>query len=425
MSNYTIKIPDIGEGITEVEVVEWFVQKDDIVAEDQNVASVMTDKVSVQISSPVAGKVIRLGGEAGVILAVGADLVEIALAESDVAVAASEPAAKPEASQTQVAGPVALVPASKAKPEAELTSEKPEHLSTPLTETTPHQRLLQKVQASPAVRKRAAALSLDLNQLAQRLQKNQLSHADLDQFLSGQGAQQGATAAGTITTIPLRGVRRQIAKKMLEATQNIPHFSYVEAVDVTELEAWRQQLNQHWAEQRGHLTLLPFLVRALCLAIKEHPEVNARYDVAQEIIEQYTDVHIAIAIQTDEGLKVPVLQSAQQLSLWQTARAIVELAKAARAGQGDLKAKSTISLSSLGALGGLMATPIINSPEVAIVGVNKQIRTPVVMNDQIQIRTMMNLSSSFDHRIVDGMQAAQFIQTVRSMLEAPHIYLVD
>lgn len=395
MSNYTIKIPDIGEGITEVEVVEWFVQKDDIVAEDQNVASVMTDKVSVQISSPVAGKVIRLGGEAGVILAVGADLVEIALAESDVAVAASEPAAKPEP------------------------------LSTPLTETTPHQRLLQKVQASPAVRKRAAALSLDLNQLAQRLQKNQLSHADLDQFLSGQGAQQGATAAGTITTIPLRGVRRQIAKKMLEATQNIPHFSYVEAVDVTELEAWRQQLNQHWAEQRGHLTLLPFLVRALCLAIKEHPEVNARYDVAQEIIEQYTDVHIAIAIQTDEGLKVPVLQSAQQLSLWQTARAIVELAKAARAGQGDLKAKSTISLSSLGALGGLMATPIINSPEVAIVGVNKQIRTPVVMNDQIQIRTMMNLSSSFDHRIVDGMQAAQFIQTVRSMLEAPHIYLVD
>lgn len=421
MSNYTIKIPDIGEGITEVEIVEWFVQVGDTVAEDQNVASVMTDKVSVEISSPVQGRVMRLGGEAGLILAVGADLVEMEVAEVESASASAETlASEPDQTQTK-SPPVETDSPPRVQSPPLVTTPGP----MPQAESTPHQRLLQKVQASPAVRKRAASLSLDLNQLAQRLQKNHLNHADLDHFLSGNGAPEQFAPVGTITTIPLRGVRRQIAKKMLESTQNIPHFSYVEAVDVTELEAWRLQLNQQWAEQRGHLTLLPFLIRAMCLAIKEHPEVNARYDSAQNVVEQYTDVHMAIAIQTDEGLKVPVLQSAQQLGLWQMARKIVELAKAARAGQGDLQAKSTIGLSSLGALGGVMATPIINSPEVAIVGVNKQVRTPVVINDQIKIRTMMNLSSSFDHRIVDGMHAAQFIQTVRTLLEAPQIYLVD
>ena len=439
MSNYTIKIPDIGEGITEVEIVEWFVQVGQPVAEDQKVASVMTDKVSVDITSPVAGTVASLGGAAGEILAVGADLVDIALsttsatpmvesesesesesvagepgAESLAAVSVPSPSEQPE-SQTKNQAPVDSTPIKSAE-------------AAPAATTTPHERLLHKVQASPAVRKRAARLSIDLPQLAQRLQKNHLTHADLDQQLAGaQGTStfSSSVATGGVHTVPVRGLRRQIAKKMLESSQSIPHFSYVEAIDVTDLETWRQQLNQHWAEQRGHLTLLPFLVRAMCLAVQKHPEVNARYDAEQNTLQQYEDVHIAIATQTNEGLMVPVLEHAQQLSLWEIASNIHDLAQAARAGTGNLSAKSTITLSSLGALGGVVATPIINAPEVAIVGVNKQIRTPVVIDEQIQIRTMMNLSSSFDHRFVDGMHAAEFIQTVRTLLEKPHIYLVD
>ena len=422
MSNYTIKIPDIGEGITEVEIVEWFVRVGDVVAEDQNVASVMTEKVSVDITSPVEGTVVALGGEAGEVLAVGADLVEIALdneaAQSDLQPEPqlslqSDMQANVTPSESIAPKNVAVVPTLTAAPKAEVLC------------STPHERLLQRTQASPAVRKRAANLSLDLNQLAVQLQKNHIGHEDLDRYLAASSTAHAPYTAAAVTAVPIRGVRRQIAKKMLESTQTIPHFTYTEAVDMTELEAWRQRLNQHWAEQRGRLTLLPFLVRAICLALKQHPEINARYNSQENILEHYTDVHIAIATQTDDGLKVPVLQYAQHLGFWEIAQQITELALSARANTGDLQAKSTITLSSLGALGGVVATPIINAPEVAIVGVNKQVRTPVVIDEQIQIRTMMNLSSSFDHRFVDGMHAAQFIQTVRTILETPHIYLVD
>lgn len=439
MSNYTIKIPDIGEGITEVEIVEWFVQVGQPVTEDQKVASVMTDKVSVDITSPVVGTVASLGGAAGEILAVGADLVNIALsAASTTSSIAPEPELEPGASESNTES-LAAVPV--VAPSDQLATQTKNHSSADSTSvkstvtapevastTTPHQRLLHKVQASPAVRKRAARLSIDLPQLAQQLQKNHLTHADLDQQLAGKQSMRtfsSPAATGGFHTVPVRGLRRQIAKKMLESSQSIPHFSYVEAIDVTDLESWRQQLNHHWAEQRGRLTLLPFLVRAMCLAVQKHPQVNARYDTEQNALQQYDDVHIAIATQTNEGLMVPVLEHAQQLSLWEIASRIHDLAQQARAGTGNLNAKSTITLSSLGALGGVVATPIINAPEVAIVGVNKQIRTPVVIDEQIQIRTMMNLSSSFDHRFVDGMHAAEFIQTVRTLLEKPHIYLVD
>lgn len=430
MSHYTIKIPDIGEGITEVEIVEWFVQVNEPVAEDQKVASVMTDKVSVDITSPVAGTVAALGGPAGEVLAVGANLVDIALADANVA-PVDEPQPTPAAVEPVSIATVAQEQNSHSIPSLtpEVNAiEAPPAPSTLSHATTPHERLLHKVQASPAVRKRAASLTIDLSQLALQLQKNHLTHADLDQHLAGSDTSRARTrsaATDAIHTVPVRGLRRQIAKKMLESSQSIPHFSYVEAIDVTELEAWRQQLNHHWAEQRGRLTLLPFLVRAMCLAVQKHPEVNARYDAEQQVLHQYDAVHIAIATQTDEGLMVPVLENAQQLSLWDIAVQIQDLAQKARSGGGDLKAKSTITLSSLGALGGVVATPIINAPEVAIVGVNKQIRMPVVIDEQIQIRTMMNLSSSFDHRFVDGMHAAEFIQTVRAFLEKPQVYLVD
>lgn len=406
MSNYSIKIPDIGEGITEVELVEWFVAEGDIVKEDQNVASVMTEKVAVDISSPVSGTVAVLGGQAGDVLAVGADLIQITLS-------GSETVTKSNKEEVAVADAVvATLPTTVTEP-----ADKPEVSSL-------HQRLMQKIQASPAVRKRAADLSIDLSQVAKQLNKNQLTHADLDQWLT-KNTDVGFTESAPVETILIRGLRRQIAKKMLESSQSIPHFSYVEAVDVTQLESWRQQLNQQWAESRGHLTLLPFLIRAMCIAIAEHPHINARYNAEQETLEQYKDVHIAVATQTPEGLMVPVLQSAQHLGLWQIAEKIRQLAKDAHAGTGALGVKSTITLSSLGPLGGVAATPIINAPEVAIVGINRQIKQPVVIDGQIEIRTMMNLSSSFDHRFIDGLHAAEYIQSIRRILETPQLYLLS
>lgn len=414
MSNYSIKIPDIGEGITEVELVEWFVAVGEAVQEDQQVASVMTEKVSVEITSPVSGQVISLGGQAGDVLAVGADLIQLELNGASPAV---------DETPTLESESIALLSeSSTTQPETSAqTVAEPTPSLMPVV-TTPQQRLLQKVQASPAVRKRAAELSIDLQQLAQQLGKTQLHHADVDQVLQQSAAPR---ATKSVKSIPIIGLRRQIAKKMQESSQNIPHFSYVEAVDVTALEQWRHQLNAQWGQSRGHLTLLPFLVRALCLAIEKHPAINSRYNAEDNALEQYQDVHVAIATQTEQGLMVPVLESAQQLSLWQMAAQIQTLAEQARQGTGSLSAQSTLTLSSLGPLGGIVATPIINAPEVAIVGVNRQVQQPVVIDGDIQIRTMMNLSSSFDHRFVDGLHAAEFIQEVRRILESPQLYLIQ
>lgn len=414
MSNYSIKIPDIGEGITEVELVEWFVAVGEAVQEDQQVASVMTEKVSVEITSPVSGQVISLGGQAGDVLAVGADLIQLELNGAS-PVVDETPTLESESSPL-------LSESSTTQPETSAqTVAEPRPSLMPVV-TTPQQRLLQKVQASPAVRKRAAELSIDLQQLAQQLGKTQLHHADVDQVLQQSAAPR---ATKSVKSIPIIGLRRQIAKKMQESSQNIPHFSYVEAVDVTALEQWRHQLNAQWGQSRGHLTLLPFLVRALCLAIEKHPAINSRYNAEDNALEQYQDVHVAIATQTEQGLMVPVLESAQQLSLWQMAAQIQTLAEQARQGTGSLSAQSTLTLSSLGPLGGIVATPIINAPEVAIVGVNRQVQQPVVIDGDIQIRTMMNLSSSFDHRFVDGLHAAEFIQEVRRILESPQLYLIQ
>ena len=295
-----------------------------------------------------------------------------------------------------------------------------------------HDELLKGILASPAVRKRVADLGLSLAEVARALQLSQLSHGDLDRYLvqQNQVLQQGgqhqsmdsSTAErGGMTKRSVRGMRRQIAQKMERSSQQIPHFTYVESVDVTELERLRATLNNKYVNQRAHLTLLPFLVKGLCLALNEHPRLNAVFDEENYELHEYEDINIGIATQTEGGLMVPVIHAAQYLDIWDCAAAIASLSQAAK--QGTLKHQqatgSTISLSSLGALGGVVATPIINYPEVAVIGVNKIVELPRVQGDAIVIRKIMNLSSSFDHRIVDGYDAASFIQALRAYIEQP------
>ncbi|HLS43229.1 MAG TPA: dihydrolipoamide acetyltransferase family protein [Paenalcaligenes sp.] len=423
MSNYVIKIPDIGEGIAEVELVRWLVRVGDWVEADQNVASVMTDKVSVDISSPVSGRVQQLDGEAGDILRVGADLIQIALGEEGETSNKADEAIHAE-----------TLPAIEETPEPAATVD----AHTPLENDNvaflhpDHDELVKGVLASPTVRKRVADLGLSLAEVARALQLSQLSHGDLDRYLvqQNQVLQQGgqhqsmdsSTAErGGMTKRSVRGMRRQIAQKMERSSQQIPHFTYVESVDVTELERLRATLNNKYVNQRAHLTLLPFLVKGLCLALNEHPRLNAVFDEENYELHEYEDINVGIATQTEQGLMVPVIHAAQYLDIWDCAAAIVTLSQAAK--QGTLKHQqatgSTISLSSLGALGGVVATPIINYPEVAVIGVNKIVELPCVQGDAIVIRKTMNLSSSFDHRIVDGYDAAAFIQTLRTYIEQP------
>lgn len=423
MSNYVIKIPDIGEGIAEVELVRWLVRVGDWIKADQNVASVMTDKVSVDISSPVSGRVQQLDGEAGEILRVGADLIQIALGEEAETLGKLGEDKQPETH-----------PASDAIAEADATADA--HTSMKKGEVAflqpAHDELLKGILASPAVRKRVADLGLSLAEVARALQLSQLSHGDLDRYLvqQNQVLQQGgqhqsmdsSTAErGGMTKRSVRGMRRQIAQKMERSSQQIPHFTYVESVDVTELERLRATLNNKYVNQRAHLTLLPFLVKGLCLALNEHPRLNAVFDEENYELHEYEDINIGIATQTEGGLMVPVIHAAQYLDIWDCAAAIASLSQAAK--QGTLKHQqatgSTISLSSLGALGGVVATPIINYPEVAVIGVNKIVELPRVQGDAIVIRKIMNLSSSFDHRIVDGYDAASFIQALRAYIEQP------
>lgn len=409
---YTIRMPDLGEGITEVEVVAWHVQPGDLVKEDQPLADVMTDKATVEIPSPVAGTVRELGGAVGQVLPVGAMLLSIDTAAHAAAEAASAPpsdtssrkvstAPQPPASATVVA-PVAT-PSGAAVSAAQL----------PL--------------ASPAVRRRARELELDLRSLVGSGPDGRILHSDLDTHAAAAAPPTRSTEpADAAHTVPLTGLRRRIAQRM-EATLSIPHFTYVEAADVTELEALRAELNARHADQRPRLTLLPFIVRAVVQALRDYPELNAHYDAAQGILTTYAAVHAGIAAQTDAGLMVPVLRHAETRDIWASAAEIARLAEAARTGQIPREALSgsTISITSLGALGGIVSTPIVNHPEVAIIGINRIQHKPVFRDGAIVARQIMNLSSSFDHRIVDGMQAASFIQAIRRRLECPALLFME
>lgn len=419
MATHVIKIPDIGEGIAEVELVEWHVKVGERVHQDQNVASVMTDKVSVEISSPVAGTVLSIEGAAGDILRVGADLICIEL-EGESAEQTTLPQQESvEVSETQATSTI----------ESSIAQTTPSENPS----TSSHYELVRGVLASPAVRKRVIDLGFSLKDIAQTMSVERVTHNDVDRYLLAQ--QHNANEPkptptkrnGAVVDVAVRGVRRQIAQKMEQSSREIPHFSYVEALDLSELEQLRASLNTKWGTQRGHLTILSFLVKALCLSLNEHPRLNARFDSANYVLHEYSDINIGIAVQTSTGLMVPVLHQAQSLSLWQIAAKIKGLSQAAKDGRLNLAdaTGSTISLSSLGALGGIAATPIINYPELALIGVNKIVEQPVVVNGAIVVRKMMNLSSSFDHRIIDGYDAAAFIQTMKGYIEQPALMFIE
>lgn len=451
MDKHIIKMPDIGEGIAEVEIVQWHVAVGDEVVEDQVLADVMTDKASVEIPSPIAGSIVSLGGEVGDILAVGSELITLKPHAEHADVSPDRTTSEVQAVAGAMSAPATAVRQDDAQADAAQTVAKPS------TSYVTSGRVIRSegktVLASPSVRQRARHLEIDLQEFGQGRGETPVSHRDLDEYLLSRyeygkaasrpkarqadlSADESGTSAGfddsTFNTttrgdtqIRVMGLRRQIALKMQESKRQIPHFSYVEEVDVTELETLRSTLNEQ-SDDSGRLTLLPFLVRAMVLAIERFPQVNAHYDSENAMITQCGAVHMGIATQTDNGLMVPVLRNAQSCDIWDCGAEIRRLSSAARRGKArrDELSGSTITLSSLGSLGGIAATPIINHPEVAIVGVNRIVEKPVLAGGQLVVRKTMNLSSSFDHRIVDGMHAAQFIQEVRRLLESPVLLFV-
>ncbi|WP_241074660.1 dihydrolipoamide acetyltransferase family protein [Achromobacter insuavis] len=456
MGIHVIKMPDIGEGIAEVELVGWHVKVGDTVAEDQPLADVMTDKATVEIPSPVVGRVVALGGEVGQVMAVGGELIRLEVeGEGNVkgdaaaqkpqagapAPAASAPAAAPAKADKAPAGGVAGQIAASLQSSAAA----PQTPSAPSAPSTPPSRAAaarqapaatrqpgEKPLASPAVRKRAWDLGIELRFVHGSGPAGRVMHEDLDAYLQGQGA---ATAArgpayaerNDEEQVPVIGLRRKIAQKMAESKRRIPHFSYVEEIDVTELEDLRVSLNAKFGESRGKLTLLPLLARAMVIALRDFPQINARYDDEAGQVTRYGAVHIGIATQSDGGLMVPVMRHAETRDLWSMAAEIGRLAQAVRSGGAgrDELSGSTITITSLGPLGGIVTTPVINHPEVGIVGVNRIVERPAFRNGAVVARKLMNLSSSFDHRVVDGMDAARFIQAVRALLEQPALLFVE
>ncbi|AZC30433.1 Dihydrolipoamide acyltransferase component of branched-chain alpha-keto acid dehydrogenase complex [Pseudomonas chlororaphis subsp. piscium] len=428
MGTHVIKMPDIGEGIAEVELAQWHVKVGDLVVEDQVLADVMTDKAMVDIPSPVHGKVIALGGQPGEVMAVGSILISIEvegagnLKASDQLV--KEPAPIKEAAPV-VAPKVETAPVVESKPVA---------ACRPAPQAPVARDADERPLASPAVRKHALDLGIQLRLVQGSGPAGRILHEDLDAYLAQgtQNARSGSAPSGYAQRhdeeqIPVIGMRRKIAQRMQEATQRAAHFSYVEEIDVTAVEELRAHLNEKHGATRGKLTLLPFLVRALVVALRDFPQINARYDDEAQVITRHGAVHVGVATQSDVGLMVPVVKHAEARSLWDSAAEISRLATAARTGKAarDELSGSTITLTSLGALGGIVSTPVLNLPEVAIVGVNKIVERPMVIKGQIVVRKMMNLSSSFDHRVVDGMDAALFIQAIRGLLEQPASLFVE
>ncbi len=424
MGTHVIKMPDIGEGIAEVELSQWHVKVGDLVVEDQVLADVMTDKAMVDIPSPVHGKVIALGGQPGEVMAVGSVLISIEVEGAGNLKESAAPAAVKEA-------PVApkVEAAVESKPAAAAAPRPAAVCQGPIVAREADERPL----ASPAVRKHALDLGIQLRLVRGSGPAGRVLHEDLEAYLAQGQSNASAPAAAAYAQrhdeeqIQVIGMRRKIAQRMQDATQRAAHFSYVEEIDVTAIEELRAHLNEKHGASRGKLTLLPFLVRALVVALRDFPQMNARYDDEAQVITRLGAVHVGVATQSDVGLMVPVVRHAEARSLWDSAAEISRLANAARNGKAsrDELSGSTITLTSLGALGGIVSTPVLNLPEVAIVGVNKIVERPMVVKGQVVIRKMMNLSSSFDHRVVDGMDAALFIQAIRGLLEQPATLFVE
>ncbi len=435
MGIHTIKMPDIGEGIAEVELVAWHVKVGDVVSTDQMLADVMTDKATVEIPSAVAGTVLALGGTVGQVMAVGSELIRIEVEGvgnlKSAAVAAPAqvvaPAVAAAASKTVSSTPVALAPAAPVAP----TNAAPARPSNAAVHARPPG---DKPIASPALRRRAWDAGIELRFVPGSGPAGRITAQDLDAYAARVGQLQAAPASDqryrqrhAEEAVPVIGLRRKIAQKMQESKRRIPHFTYVEEVDVTELEDLRGKLNAQYAGQRARLTLLPFLVRAIVLAVRQFPQINARYDDEAALVTRYEAVHLGIATQSEGGLMVPVMRHAETLDVWHAAAEVARLSEAARSGKATREelTGSTITITSLGALGGIASTPVINHPEVAIVGVNRMVERPMVRAGAVVVRKMMNLSSSFDHRVVDGMHGAKFVQLLRGYLECPATLFVE
>ena len=441
MAKFTFNLPDIGEGIAEAEIVAWHVSIGDMVEEDQQIADMMTDKATVEMESPVAGKIIEVAGEVGDTIAIGSMLVTIEVegeipddvAEENAAAADAEPAPAPAPApapkddaveeRIEVENPDASDADDAHEADPEPAPKQPVEKSAPAAAET-------KVLASPAVRKRAKDLGIDLAQV-KPAEDGRIRHGDLDQFLAYSGGYSPATGPRSDETVKVIGMRRRIAQNMSASKRNIPHFTYVDEVDVTDLEAMRAQLNENRGD-RPKLTILPLLITAICQSIPEFPMINATYDDEEGVVTRHGSVNMGMAAQTDAGLMVPVIKDAQSQNLWQLAREIGRLAEAARTGKAksDEMQGGTLTVTSLGPLGGIATTPVINRPEVAIIGPNKIVERPMFVTgsdgiERVEKRKLMNISISCDHRVVDGWDAASFIQALKRRLEAPATILAN
>ncbi|WP_332304310.1 dihydrolipoamide acetyltransferase family protein [Rhizobium sp. GR12] len=414
MAEFIITMPDVGEGVAEAELVEWNVKPGDLVHEDMVLAAVMTDKATVEIPSPVAGVVTWLAVAVGNTVPVKAPLVRI---ETDVS------AATPDGN-----GPEAEAPSdmTEAPPVVESPPAREIDDAPPSPEIEHHKPL-----ASPAVRRRADDLDIDLGQVRATGPDGHITHADLDTYLTSRSKPERLAPVvpgdSAVEEVKVTGLRRKIAEKMTLSVSRIPHITYVEEIDVTDLEDLRATMNGNRRSGQPKLTILPFLMRALVRTFADHPGMNATFDDEKDVVSHYEAVHIGIATQTPAGLTVPVVRHTETLGLWECASEVARVAEAARTGTAarDELMGSTITISSLGALGGVVSTPIINHPEVAIIGVNKIATRPVWDGTRFVPRKMMNLSSSFDHRVVDGWDAAVFIQAVKALLEKPALIFID
>jgi len=405
MSEFIFKLPDLGEGTVESEISEWFVKVGEQVSEEDVVGTMMTDKAAVELSSPVSGTVVKLAGEPGDIVAVGAALV-VFETDSDLTTDAEEPAAP--TADVETAPGVTEKPGSKPR---------------------------KRVMTSPAVRLRAKNAGIDLALITGSGPGGRITRSDFEQYAGATNGHDHAAPSGTNQTalqaqtlpaleskeIKVIGLRRIIADRMATASREIPHFTYVEEIDITELEELRKHLNDKKVDKSERLTILPLLGLALMRALREFPQCNATYDKDRNVILQHGAVHLGVATQTSDGLKVPVVRNANSYSIDDLAAEIRRVTEAARNNsiKRDELSGSTITITSLGKLGGIASTPVINMPEVGIIGVNRAVERPVVLNGQVAVRLMMNLSSSFDHRFVDGYDAAAMIQRIKEMLEHP------
>ncbi|MBZ9759132.1 2-oxo acid dehydrogenase subunit E2 [Mesorhizobium sp. ESP6-5] len=442
MGEHIIKLPDVGEGVAEAELVEWHVKIGDIVREDTVLAAVMTDKATVEIPSPVDGEILWLGAEIGDTVAIGSPIVRLKVAgegnvkpgkEAEPATGAEPPVRLPSPKPEAASPPKPAKPAeTPAKPASSSSAPKTVTRSSASGAPRPEG---EKPLASPAVRLRAKEAGIDLRQVAGTGPAGRIGHEDLEAFLAR--GPQSAKAPGlarddTVEDIKLVGLRRKIAEKMTLSKSRIPHITYVEEIDVTALEELRAALNKEkrvakGGAERPKLTLLPFLMRAMVKAIADQPQLNSLFDDEAGIIHQHGGIHIGIAAQTPSGLVVPVVKHAEARDVWDCATEVARLAEAAKSGTAtrDELSGSTITITSLGAMGGIATTPVINHPEVAIIGVNRMMVRPVWDGTQFIPRKMMNLSSSFDHRVIDGWDAAVFIQRIKALLETPALIFVD